>query len=112
MRRVELHQARYRAHATLGFYQTWRTQTQEQTPPREARYCPCGTKLRQTKSLYEPLCDTCDDKRRQEKATVGLHALNGDPHRPSRYDTCQCGNPKRITSTRCITCHLESRCHT
>lgn len=47
----------------------WRSDTQPFTRwPETPRYCPCGTRLRRTKTTLERLCDACDDKHRAEAA--------------------------------------------
>lgn len=95
MSRIELHQARFRAHAELGFYQAWRTD-QPQRP--QDRYCACGTRLRRTKPHYERLCDAC-----QAKPSAPTYDFADE--QPWKYDTCPvCGNPKRTHAKKCRAC--------
>lgn len=101
MTRIELHQARFRAHAELGFYQAWRSDDDPHHPKLAARYCPCGTRLRRTKSHFDRLCDACDDKARADKPIYDLH--------PADSECVDCRRPIYHQSRRCRTCEAARR---
>lgn len=98
---VDFHNARFRGHAELGFYQTWRTQEDPHRPVTAARYCECGTRLRRTKSAFERFCDACDLARHLAQDVADLH--------PATHECADCRAPIYHQSTYCRTCVTNHR---
>lgn len=86
---------------TMGSYTP--AEWQRYGPKREARYCPCGTKLRSTKPLHRTQCDTCEDQTGYTPTPGELHPHTMGTH--SRYRVCPtCDGPMHRGSKQCRWC--------
>jgi predicted nucleic acid-binding Zn ribbon protein len=72
---------------------------------RPPRHCPCGTRLRRSKPLYELLCDACDARRLVDLDLAELHPPVEVHVRPSDHTTCpDCGGKMHKRAQRCKAC--------